>query len=1063
MRVQSIRTPLLVFVLAVIGLAAEGRAATFGSVVPVRGTVSDIALDESRAAIYVANFTAYRVEIIDIPSRSIRGTISINRPPSAVALSPNKRFLVVGEYEKPSSDPNGGFDGLGGITIRDLNNSSTRHFDLASPVLTVTFGSDGMALILTRTPLAADPENPPPSTNLFLLDPLAGTFSPIDSLTIQSTDLAVPLATFPGQIVQAASAVSGDGKTIAILAATDPDKAASSKKSIDIRYDVATRRATALVSSTSPPAGPRSVALDGTGMNVMSNWALSRYIEGLPYLWAQVPAADPGAFNIGSNAWDTSRNLIYSQIPAPRDGAVLHIFDTDNLTVRERIRLSENLAGRSVMSSDMNTMYSASVSGLTVLPIGQLPSIPQVGAAQEDILFTADACNRLVLTQTLDILSLGNTPSDFTLALPPGLTGVTLSATSGITPARVQITIDPSAFQGARGTTAIPLTVGSKSAVNLPPAVRILVNTRDFDQRGTIVNIPGKLVDMLADPGRGRLYLLRQDKNQVQVWDTATLRQVGILRTGNTPTHMAMTADKRFLMVGSDNSQIIPVYDLNTLQQSAPILMPFGFYPRAIGVANSGMFALSRNAGVELTCKFGNEHLDEEGNVVLTPPAVLNRIDFDNRVATTPCTLGFGSPGVFENWLTVPDGVIAASPDNNTLLAVLADGNVMEYDSDAGTWVASRADAKGLIGPYAAINNELYLAGANLMNRALVQTLTFDDADLVASGQAISGGWGVRTLAAAENGAGTIERWNTGNNEIVSTTAIAESPVTKASMSYTPVGQIGESLLSFTRSLAVSPDQLTIYAATISGLTVLPADFDAVPQPPVVTSVSNTADNTSKIAAGGAMTINGSGLAGFAASAPGYPLPETLGEACATVNNIALPLFRVSPTEIVAQLPFTVTGNAALVIRTPGGIGSPFAINVNTAAPAIFHTAATTDESGLPAVYRDDNGGPLTFTNPIHPNTELTIYLTGLGATSPLPKLGDAAPSDPLANVILTPTVTLGSTDLSVTSASLTPGMATVYQLKVKVPGAVQPGKSVPLTIQSGGISTSLSVRVVSP
>src|SRR5260370_29063270 len=100
MRVQWIRTPLLlgVPVLAFLGLAAESRAATFGTVVPVRGTVSDIALDESRAAVYAANFTAYRVEIVDIPSQSIRGAISVNRPPSAVALSPDNRFLVIGEY-----------------------------------------------------------------------------------------------------------------------------------------------------------------------------------------------------------------------------------------------------------------------------------------------------------------------------------------------------------------------------------------------------------------------------------------------------------------------------------------------------------------------------------------------------------------------------------------------------------------------------------------------------------------------------------------------------------------------------------------------------------------------------------------------------------------------------------------------------------------------------------------------------------------------------------------------------------------------------------------------------
>src|SRR6202030_3525556 len=99
------------------------------------------------------------------------------------------------------------------------------------------------------------------------------------------------------------------------------------------------------------------------------------------------------------------------------------------------------------------------------------------------------------------------------LSLPQGTTGVTLSATSGTIPATVQITIDPAAFQGAKGTTAIPLTITSSRGVNLPPSVRLLINTRDVNQRGQIVNIPGKLIDVFADVSRSRLYVIRQDRN----------------------------------------------------------------------------------------------------------------------------------------------------------------------------------------------------------------------------------------------------------------------------------------------------------------------------------------------------------------------------------------------------------------------------------------------------------------------------------------------------------------------------------------------------------------------
>jgi uncharacterized protein (TIGR03437 family) len=397
------------------------------------------------------------------------------------------------------------------------------------------------------------------------------------------------------------------------------------------------------------------------------------------------------------------------------------------------------------------------------------------------------------------------------------------------------------------------------------------------------------------------------------------------------------------------------------------------------------------------------------------------------------------------------------------LFLALADGNVVEYDVASNVFVASRADLKSAGGAYGAVTPTTFLVGGTLLDQALVPTSTFADPDKsVTSGNSFAGAWGVRTLSTGANAPGIIERWNTQNNAVVSQTLMAEAPVIASTNAYPPVGQIGESVLSFTRTMAVSPDQNTIFARTISGLTIFGPAFDAAPQPPVVTSVTNPADFTKNIAAGGAITITGVGLASSTVSAPGYPLPETLGEACVTVNNIALPLFRVSPTQTVAQLPFSVVGSASLTVRSPGGISTAFPISVGATAPAIFHTASTDEESGLPAVYRDDNGGALTFTNPIHPNTPLTIYMTGLGVTSPVPVLGAATPSD-VPYVAQAPTITLGGVNLSVSSATLVPGLSTVYQVKTQAPGNVQPGKTVPLTISGGGVSTTLSVRVVTP
>src|SRR5438270_1365360 len=92
------RIPLVVLVWASV---ASCWAATFGTVVPIHGTVSDIALDERRNVVWAANLSAYRVEVVNIATKTLGTPLTVPMPPSAVAISPNHRFLLVGEYQKP--------------------------------------------------------------------------------------------------------------------------------------------------------------------------------------------------------------------------------------------------------------------------------------------------------------------------------------------------------------------------------------------------------------------------------------------------------------------------------------------------------------------------------------------------------------------------------------------------------------------------------------------------------------------------------------------------------------------------------------------------------------------------------------------------------------------------------------------------------------------------------------------------------------------------------------------------------------------------------------------------
>ena len=71
-------------------------AATFGSVVPIGGHASDIALDEARGVLYIANFTANRIEVMSLTDLSIHTSMNVAAQPGALTLSPDNQFRAAG-------------------------------------------------------------------------------------------------------------------------------------------------------------------------------------------------------------------------------------------------------------------------------------------------------------------------------------------------------------------------------------------------------------------------------------------------------------------------------------------------------------------------------------------------------------------------------------------------------------------------------------------------------------------------------------------------------------------------------------------------------------------------------------------------------------------------------------------------------------------------------------------------------------------------------------------------------------------------------------------------------
>lgn len=976
-----------------------GYGATFGKVVPIGGAGSDLALDEARGYLYIANFTANRVEKMSLATQTIQTSINVPAQPSSLAVSPDGHYLVVGHYANfasPGSATNG-------LTVVDLTSSAKQTFVLGNPPLGVAFGIDGRALVVT-------------SKEFFLFDPVSGTTQLLNTIAgIAAKTLPQPPASFPPSIIAASMAVSGDGTKMYGLTDT-----------MMFSYDVNQQQLLVVNYVSTPVQGPRVVSVNQDGSYYTSGWTLNdRYGN----LVAEFPNPT-GTLNIGSHVIDSSRNLIYAQIPSSTSASsasgtqsappLLQIVDSDNLTVRDKLQLPENLAGKSILSSDYNTMYSISDSGVLVLPIGNLAGSHRLTASAEDVVFRGNFCNRSVATQQITITDPGGGATAFSLSTTTA--GISFSPSSGTTPAIVSISADPTAFQNQKGTVAATVNIASSQAVNLPAPFRVLVNMHDTSQRGSFVDVPGTLVDLLADPVRNRFYVLRQDTNQVLVFDATNNTQIATLRTGNVPTQMAITFDQRYMLIGSNDSQIIPVYDLDTLQAQPPIIMPGGHYPRSIAASAKAILVANRVAG---------------------PKHMIDRIDMLTRTATPLPSLG-----VFNNDINI-DTRLAASPNGSTVLAASADGTVFLYDANVDSFTVSRKDSTSLSGAYAASSFNQYVVGNNLLNSSLVSIGTLESASGQPSGFAFIDQGGVRTTTAAASSPGVIERVRTSDGNANSATSLIEAPL------------LPNSTYAFTRTLAPLPDRSGIINLTTSGFTVLPWTYDTAVAPPQIGTVVNAADLSPAVAPGGLITLFGNQLSPVNLATNEIPLPTALGESCLTVNGQPIPVLFVSPAQINAQLPTQATGNVTLILHTPGGVSDNYNLVIQPVAPSLFQTTVSGLNGVVPAIVRNDNGLLVTPSNPVHHNDVLVMYLTGMGATSPLVPAGIPSPTSPLAGTLTQPTITLGGTPVQVLYSGLAPGEFGVYQINIAIPKNAPTGLTVPLRIAQGSGSTTVNVRVV--
>jgi uncharacterized protein (TIGR03437 family) len=279
-----------------------------------------------------------------------------------------------------------------------------------------------------------------------------------------------------------------------------------------------------------------------------------------------------------------------------------------------------------------------------------------------------------------------------------------------------------------------------------------------------------------------------------------------------------------------------------------------------------------------------------------------------------------------------------------------------------------------------------------------------------------------------------------------------------------PAGDVG-SLVVYVAGNAANGDR------TLGGDHIYTQKYtltSAAQQPtPTITSsgVVNAASFQAAVSPGAWVTIQGTNLANSSRSwtggdFSGNALPTGLDGVSVTINGKAAYVGYISPTQINAMAPAdSAQGPVAVQVANNGMAGAAGTAQLQTAAPAFFlwsgkYAVATRSDYSLVAPANLFQG---VTTTPAKPGDVIILWGTGFGATTPAVDPGVLPPSDQLAYVANTVTVTVAGVPATVVGAALAPGNAGLYQIAVQVPGSVADGDQ-PLMAEVSGMASPSNV-----
>ena len=723
--------------------AVRAPAANFGTLVPIVGQFSDVAYDERRDVVYLANYALNRVDVYSVAQRRIVNSINTGPQPDSLTLSTDRQTLWVASQQASA------------LYAINLNTSAPAgEYPLQVRPDAITTGSDGKVLVYG-------------SSGLMRFDPVA---KELTQLVITPPPVRAP-GTVPAQSplpqgFRAALTASQDGKVIVGIGVDGTGNAPPMRLFV---YEVAS--GTVLRSrDVSGLSSILSIAPDGSRFmagpflfdtNTLTILGRTGYLppNNVQLTGGSVFSAD-GNYVFASFATQTPIHPLNTNQPAfagttaqggtAATRGVLQVLNGWNLTPQLGLRLPESPTSIIIRSRDGQNLFALSASGLLVIPVGQLDRSPILDVDSTSVVLTADVCSRAVVTAAVQVRNAGAGRATFS-AVASGATNaaLTIRQTSSVAPATLQITFDSRrANLNALGTGQYSIVLSSPEAVNVEPAIVVNLNFRDVDQRGSIVPIDGLGTDMLLDEARQRLYVANFLRDRVDVFSLAERRFLAPIAVGSQPMSMAQVSATT-LVVANSGAEFISVVDLEAMQEVDRIMMapvPLNAtpqFPRSIAVSPSAILFTTMAIG---------QPGQAPGNGNVWQLSLATRNAFPRR------NLG-------ENVANSINGrnLLIAPANGSAIVLADASGTLRYYDPGADTFAITRA---GAIGGYrgtaaAAADGSYYVFDNTVFNSVLTQRGSIAPSGVTAAqaaslGVAAAGNMALRVQAATSQI--TVER-----------------------------------------------------------------------------------------------------------------------------------------------------------------------------------------------------------------------------------------------------------------------------------------------------------------